>query len=114
MKEHQDYMVNVKLNDSNKLTVSSYTLCNVPCSSSSSTGSSGGSSIVNVSTEPEETRETKECGIAVVDSNLQLDSHSPLVKSKIESSLPCNTISGPHQNQNFWINSLVWVNQEGF
>lgn len=84
-----------------------------PCSSSSTGGSSGGSSIVNISTEPEEIGETKECVDTTVDSNLQIDSHSPL-KSKIESSLSCNSISSPHQNQNFQINSPVWVNQESF
>ena len=61
-----------------------------PCCNNSSTGSSGSSSSV---TEPEEARETKECANTIVDSYLKLDSHLLLVKSNVESSLPCNTIS---------------------
>ena len=83
-----------------------------PCCNNSSTGSSVGSSSVTISTEPEEAPETKEYANTMEDSNLKLDSHLPLVKSNVESSLPCNTISSARQNQDFRINSPVWVNQE--
>ena len=53
-----------------------------PCCNNSSPDSSSNSSINTISTEPEEICETKDCASTMVDSNLQLNSHTLKVKKQ--------------------------------